>query len=104
MKDEHTYCEKMARNGRNMVIYKGTFLSNQSLAYIIAEKLAKLQSDIASLKMHRAHAHRKFQKNGFATAHRNLLLHIATCNLLLHNASHALENSHQISVIGTLAP
>ena len=31
MKDEHTYCEKMARNGRNTVIYKGTFVSNQSL-------------------------------------------------------------------------
>ena len=34
MKDEHTYCEKMARNGRNMVIYKGTFVSNQSLGYL----------------------------------------------------------------------
>ena len=31
MKDEHTYFEKMAGNGGNMVIYKGTFLSNQSL-------------------------------------------------------------------------
>ena len=29
--------------------------------------------------MHRTHAHRKFQLNGFATAHRNLLPHIATC-------------------------
>ena len=31
MKDEHTYFEKMARIGRNTVIYKGTFVSNQSL-------------------------------------------------------------------------
>ena len=31
MKDEHTYSEKMARIGRNTVIYKGTFVSNQSL-------------------------------------------------------------------------
>ena len=31
MKDEHTYGEKMARNGRTKVIYKGTFISNQSL-------------------------------------------------------------------------
>ena len=31
MKDENTYWEKMARNCRNTVIYKGTFVSNQSL-------------------------------------------------------------------------
>jgi hypothetical protein len=31
VKDEHTYCKKMARNGHNIVIYKGTFISNQSL-------------------------------------------------------------------------
>ena len=31
MKDEHIYCEKMARIGDNTVIYKGTFISNQSL-------------------------------------------------------------------------
>ena len=31
MKDEHTYSEKMARIGRNTVIYKGTFVSNQAL-------------------------------------------------------------------------
>ena len=58
--------------------------------YIIAEKRANLGSHIASLKMHRTHAHRKFQKNGFAPAHRNLLPHIATRNLLSHIASHAL--------------
>ena len=33
MKDEHTYFKKMARIGRNTVIYKGTFVSNQSLSY-----------------------------------------------------------------------
>ena len=31
VKNEHTYFEKMARIGRNTVIYKGTFVSNQSL-------------------------------------------------------------------------
>ena len=31
MKDEHTYGKKMARNGRTMVIYKGTFISIQTL-------------------------------------------------------------------------
>ena len=61
------------------------------ISYIIAEKCLKLQSHIASLKMHRTHAHRKFQQNGFAPAHRNLLPHIATRNLLSHIASHALE-------------
>ena len=57
------------------------------------EKLLKLQSHIASLKMHRTHAHCKFQQNGFAPAHRNLLPHIATRNLLLHIASHDLVKS-----------
>ena len=32
MKDEHTYGKKMARNGRTKVIYKGTFVSIQTLA------------------------------------------------------------------------
>ena len=31
MKDEHTYEEKMARNGPKKVIYKGTFISIQTL-------------------------------------------------------------------------
>ena len=31
MKDKHTCGQKMARNGPTMVIYKGTFVSNQSL-------------------------------------------------------------------------
>ena len=31
MKDEHTYGKKMARKGRTKVIYKGTFISKQSL-------------------------------------------------------------------------
>ena len=31
MKDEHTNGKEMARNGRNKVIYKGTFVSNHSL-------------------------------------------------------------------------
>ena len=32
MKDEHTNGKKMARNGLNTVIYKGTFVSNHSLS------------------------------------------------------------------------
>ena len=63
------------------------------IAYIIAEKLAKMQSHIASLKMHRTHADCKFQQNGFAPAHRNLLPHIATRKLLSHIASHALHQT-----------
>ena len=31
VKDEHTYVEKMARKGCTKVIYKGTFVSKQSL-------------------------------------------------------------------------
>ena len=31
VKDAHTYGKEMARNGPTMVIYKGTFISNQSL-------------------------------------------------------------------------
>ena len=31
MKDKHTYGEKMARQGRTKVFYKGTFISKQSL-------------------------------------------------------------------------
>ena len=31
MKDKHTYGKKMARKGRTKVIYKGTFISKQSL-------------------------------------------------------------------------
>ena len=31
MKDEHTYGERMARNGCTKVIYKGTFVSIQTL-------------------------------------------------------------------------
>ena len=46
-------------------------------SYIIAEKCSKLESHIASLKMHRTHTHRKFQQNGFAPAHRNSQLAIA---------------------------
>ena len=62
--------------------------------YIIAEKRANLGSHIASLKMHRTHAHRKFQKNGFAPAHRNLLPHIATC-YHTSRASHALAQTEE---------
>ena len=39
MKYEHTYGEKMARNGRTKVIYKGTFSFNQSLFMIYHTEL-----------------------------------------------------------------
>ena len=71
------------------------------MSYIIAEKRAKLQSHIASLKMHRAHALRKFQQYGFAPAHRNLLPHIATRDLWSHIASHALQITYYILDIYT---
>ena len=35
MKDEHTYGKKMARNGCTWVIYKGTFVSIQTLVHEI---------------------------------------------------------------------
>ena len=40
MKDEHTYGEKIARYGRTKVIYKGTFISKQSLLYKIHQKIS----------------------------------------------------------------
>ena len=46
MKDEHTYCKKMARNGRNMVIYKGTFISNHSLEQKRCEQMAQLVAPV----------------------------------------------------------
>ena len=36
MKDEHTYGEKMARNGRTKDIYKGTFVCIQTLCVNIS--------------------------------------------------------------------
>ena len=38
MKDEYTNGKKMARNGRNTVVYKGTFISNHSLGKIAGFK------------------------------------------------------------------
>ena len=53
MKDEHTYGKKMARNGRTKVIYKGTFVSIQSLGDDIQKKfLNKIR-----LKFERFHNH-----------------------------------------------
>ena len=47
MKDEHTYGKKMARNGLTKVIYKGTFVSIQSLHhyFLIIGKQETLESD-----------------------------------------------------------
>ena len=53
-------------------------------------KCAILQSHIASLKMHRTNAHRKFHQNGFAVHTRTLQLATAHRNLQSHIASHAL--------------
>ena len=39
VENEHTYSKKMARNGPTTVIYKGTFISNQSLISIYILKL-----------------------------------------------------------------
>ena len=47
MKDDHTYFKKMARIGRNTVIYKGTFVSNQSL--VSKKDLGKVGTMIATL-------------------------------------------------------
>ena len=43
VKDEHTYGEKMARKNRTKVIYKGTFVSKQSLKDLLTSKQAKLR-------------------------------------------------------------
>ena len=42
VKDEHTYGKKMARKGRTKVIYKGTFVSKQSLYIYSVEKIARM--------------------------------------------------------------
>ena len=55
MKDEHTNGKKMARNGRNTVIYKGTFVSNHSLVYdgrTWSQSLFCLFSVLLKLKKH----------------------------------------------------
>ena len=39
MKDEHTYGKKMARKGCTKVIYKGTFVSEQSLVDIVTDSI-----------------------------------------------------------------
>ena len=44
MKDEHTYGEKMARNGRTKVIYKGTFVSIQTLFTVTLSNVLIVQS------------------------------------------------------------
>ena len=56
----------------------------------LTNKCAKFQWHFASLKMHCTHAHRKFQPklirtrtSQLATAHRNLLSHIASHALLI---------------------
>ena len=72
------------------------------ISYIIAENCAKLWSHIASLKIHRTHAHRKFQKNGFARAHRNSQLAIAhrkSCLASDDYVSH-IPNSNQSKSFG----
>ena len=50
MKDEHTYDKKMARKGCTKVIYKGTFVSEQSLSAknenLNLKKIRILQQDL----------------------------------------------------------
>ena len=47
MKDEHTYCKKMARKSRKKVIYKGTFISIQTLESATVHHSLKLQTLMA---------------------------------------------------------
>ena len=51
MKDEHKYGEKMARNGRTKVIYKGTFVSNQSLSPPICRNKRAITPKSLSLEL-----------------------------------------------------
>ena len=67
-----------------IVIYTKRKVIFNFISCIIAEKRGKLRSHFASLKMHRMHAHRKFQPKWvrkrtlqLATAHRNSQLVIA---------------------------
>ena len=46
MKDNHTYREKMARNGRTKDIYKGTFICIQTLFQISVPETAILCNEI----------------------------------------------------------
>ena len=39
VKDDHTYDKKMVRKGRTKVIYKGTFISKQSLGEFVYENI-----------------------------------------------------------------
>ena len=41
VKDEHTYGKNMARKGRTKVIYKGTFVSKQSLQFQMYTQIGK---------------------------------------------------------------
>ena len=50
VKDEHTYGKKMARNGPKTVIYKGTFVSNQSLLQLLLSQ-ATNKSSICNTKL-----------------------------------------------------
>ena len=43
MKDSHTYGQKMARNGRTKVIYKGTFISIQTLDVLWGQPIKLIQ-------------------------------------------------------------
>ena len=53
MKDEHTYGKKIVRKGRTKVIYKGTFISKQSLCYPLSVKrLTCNRRDLGSSLLH----------------------------------------------------
>ena len=43
VKDKHTYVEKMARNGCTKVIYKGTFVSIQTLVKIFRSFFGRIE-------------------------------------------------------------
>ena len=46
MKDEYTYGKKMARIGRPKVIFKGTFVSNQSLFESFLELCVLIEGNV----------------------------------------------------------
>ena len=53
MKDNHTYGKKMARKGRTKVIYKGTFVSIQTLNEIKSMRILQLKLQLGTFRVQR---------------------------------------------------
>ena len=89
MKDEHTDGKKMARNGRNMVIYKGTFVSNHSLPYLTKKSLISIDARASKINI----------DSIFSLHCVNLTKNVSTLHSLkrvIHLCSLASEPSHII--------